>query len=142
MAQGVWTLPAFMLLPKPCSTMKAGRFSLKPTSSGTRMTPTSVSPSYLKVMRCSAIFASFPHIGQRGLNRAAFGRSGISACVIGHFVRYWQSDAGRTNVPVDRWRNSLRLATFKHQGRVSYGAVTPGGIVDLGRKLAKYPSLL
>src|SRR6266704_6866419 len=81
-------------------------------------------------------------MGQRGSNRAAFGRSGISACLIGHFVRYWQSDARRTNALVDRWRNSLRLATFKHQGRVSYGAVTQGGIVDLGRKLAKYPSLL
>src|SRR3954454_12417558 len=81
-------------------------------------------------------------MGQRGSNRTAFGRSGISACVIGRFVRYWQSDAGRKNAPVDRWRNSLRLATFKHHGRVSYGAVTQGGIVDLGRKLAKYPSLL
>jgi 2-keto-4-pentenoate hydratase/2-oxohepta-3-ene-1,7-dioic acid hydratase in catechol pathway len=36
----------------------------------------------------------------------------------------------------------LRLATFKHNGRISYGAVTSNGIVDLGRKLAKYPSLL
>ena len=37
---------------------------------------------------------------------------------------------------------SLRLATFKVNGRVSYGAVTDTGIVDLGRKLAKYPTLL
>jgi 2-keto-4-pentenoate hydratase/2-oxohepta-3-ene-1,7-dioic acid hydratase in catechol pathway len=36
----------------------------------------------------------------------------------------------------------MRLATFKANGRTSYGAVTDGGIVDLGRKLAKYPSLL
>jgi 2-keto-4-pentenoate hydratase/2-oxohepta-3-ene-1,7-dioic acid hydratase in catechol pathway len=36
----------------------------------------------------------------------------------------------------------LRLATFKHNGRVSYGAVTQNGIVDLARKLAKYPYLL
>src|SRR5882672_7020664 len=37
---------------------------------------------------------------------------------------------------------ALRLATFKTNGRVSYGAVTGSGIVDLGRKLAKYPTLL
>jgi len=37
---------------------------------------------------------------------------------------------------------SLRLATFRVNGRTSYGAVTDGGIVDLGKKLAKYPSLL
>ena len=30
----------------------------------------------------------------------------------------------------------MRLATFKANGRVSYGAVTDDGIVDLGRKLA------
>src|SRR5437016_795640 len=35
----------------------------------------------------------------------------------------------------------MRLATFKRNGRVSYGAVTANGIVDLGSKL-KYPSLL
>jgi len=37
---------------------------------------------------------------------------------------------------------ALRLATFKAGGRVSYGAVTDGGIIDLGRKLTKYPTLL
>src|SRR5262252_1577802 len=37
---------------------------------------------------------------------------------------------------------SLRLATFKTSGRVSYGAVTDTGIVDLGKKLPKYPTLL
>src|SRR5437588_12079565 len=37
---------------------------------------------------------------------------------------------------------SLRLATFKVNGRVSYGAVTGNGIVDLGKKLAKYSTLL
>ena len=37
---------------------------------------------------------------------------------------------------------SLRLASFKTGGRASYGAVTDRGIVDLGRKLAKYPTLL
>ena len=37
---------------------------------------------------------------------------------------------------------SLRLATFKANGRVSYGAVTDTGIVDLGRKLTKCPTLL
>jgi 2-keto-4-pentenoate hydratase/2-oxohepta-3-ene-1,7-dioic acid hydratase in catechol pathway len=36
----------------------------------------------------------------------------------------------------------MRLASFKANGRISYGAVTDGGIVDLGRRLAKYPSLL
>jgi 2-keto-4-pentenoate hydratase/2-oxohepta-3-ene-1,7-dioic acid hydratase in catechol pathway len=35
----------------------------------------------------------------------------------------------------------MRLATFKADGRVTYGAVTGDGIVDLGRRL-KYPSLL
>jgi 2-keto-4-pentenoate hydratase/2-oxohepta-3-ene-1,7-dioic acid hydratase in catechol pathway len=35
----------------------------------------------------------------------------------------------------------MRLATFRVNGRTSYGAVTGNGIVDLGRKL-KYPSLL
>ena len=37
---------------------------------------------------------------------------------------------------------SLRLATFKVDGRTSYGAVTDGGIVDLGKRLTKYPTLL
>ena len=37
---------------------------------------------------------------------------------------------------------SLRLASFKTNGRISYGAVTDGGIIDLGRKLQKYPTLL
>ncbi|MGE0035321.1 MAG: fumarylacetoacetate hydrolase family protein [Xanthobacteraceae bacterium] len=36
----------------------------------------------------------------------------------------------------------MRLASFKANGRISYGVVTDGGIVDLGRRLAKYPSLL
>ena len=37
---------------------------------------------------------------------------------------------------------ALRLATFKANGRTSYGAVTDKGIVDLGKKLTKYPTLL
>src|SRR5947207_329279 len=37
---------------------------------------------------------------------------------------------------------SLRLASFKANGRTSYGAVIDGGIVDLGRRLSKYPTLL
>ena len=37
----------------------------------------------------------------------------------------------------------MKLASFKAKGRTSYGAVTPdGGLIDLGRKLAKYPTLL
>jgi 2-keto-4-pentenoate hydratase/2-oxohepta-3-ene-1,7-dioic acid hydratase in catechol pathway len=36
----------------------------------------------------------------------------------------------------------MRLASFRVNGRTSYGAVTDGGIVDLGRKLTKYPTLL
>jgi 2-keto-4-pentenoate hydratase/2-oxohepta-3-ene-1,7-dioic acid hydratase in catechol pathway len=36
----------------------------------------------------------------------------------------------------------MRLATFTVNGRTSYGAVTDAGIVDLGRKLSKYPTLL
>ena len=50
--------------------------------------------------------------------------------------------------PAGRWReqaernSNMRLASFKTNGRTSYGAVTEGnGIIDLGRKL-KYPSLL
>jgi 2-keto-4-pentenoate hydratase/2-oxohepta-3-ene-1,7-dioic acid hydratase in catechol pathway len=36
----------------------------------------------------------------------------------------------------------MKLASFKANGRVSYGAVVGTGIVDLGRKLTKYPTLL
>ena len=36
----------------------------------------------------------------------------------------------------------MRLATFTVNGRVSYGAVTDAGIVDLGRRLTKYPTLV
>ena len=37
----------------------------------------------------------------------------------------------------------MRIATYKHRGSQSYGVVTPGGIVDLGKRLgAKFPSLL
>jgi 2-keto-4-pentenoate hydratase/2-oxohepta-3-ene-1,7-dioic acid hydratase in catechol pathway len=36
----------------------------------------------------------------------------------------------------------MRLVSFNVNGRVSYGAVTDGGIVDLGRRLSKYPALL
>ena len=36
----------------------------------------------------------------------------------------------------------MKLATLKANGRTSYGAVPDGGIIDLGRKLAKYPTLL
>jgi 2-keto-4-pentenoate hydratase/2-oxohepta-3-ene-1,7-dioic acid hydratase in catechol pathway len=37
---------------------------------------------------------------------------------------------------------ALRLATFRANGRTAYGAVTDNGIVDLGKKLTKYPTLL
>ena len=36
----------------------------------------------------------------------------------------------------------MRLASFKANGRTSYGAVTDKGIIDLGRKLSTYPTLL
>src|SRR5262249_34379544 len=36
----------------------------------------------------------------------------------------------------------MKLASFKAGGRAGYGAVTEGGIVDLGRRLSKYPTLL
>jgi len=36
----------------------------------------------------------------------------------------------------------MRLATFSVNGRVSYGAVTDAGVVDLGRRLTKYPALV
>jgi 2-keto-4-pentenoate hydratase/2-oxohepta-3-ene-1,7-dioic acid hydratase in catechol pathway len=36
----------------------------------------------------------------------------------------------------------MRLASFKVNGRPSYGAVTDAGIIDLGRRLPKYPTLL
>jgi 2-keto-4-pentenoate hydratase/2-oxohepta-3-ene-1,7-dioic acid hydratase in catechol pathway len=36
----------------------------------------------------------------------------------------------------------MRLASFKANGRMSYGAVTDAGIVDLGRRLSAYPALL
>ncbi len=38
--------------------------------------------------------------------------------------------------------SALRLASFRVNGRTSYGAVTDKGIVDLGRKLSKFPTLL
>src|SRR5207253_5331656 len=37
---------------------------------------------------------------------------------------------------------AMKLASFKAGGRTSYGAVTDGGIIDLGRKLPQYPTLL
>jgi 2-keto-4-pentenoate hydratase/2-oxohepta-3-ene-1,7-dioic acid hydratase in catechol pathway len=36
----------------------------------------------------------------------------------------------------------MRLASFRVNGRTSYGAVTDGGIIDLGRRLSKYSTLL
>src|SRR5689334_3944699 len=39
-------------------------------------------------------------------------------------------------------RMALRLASFKAGGKASYGVVTDGGIVDLGKRLTKYPTLL
>jgi 2-keto-4-pentenoate hydratase/2-oxohepta-3-ene-1,7-dioic acid hydratase in catechol pathway len=36
----------------------------------------------------------------------------------------------------------MKLASFKVDGRASYGAVSGSGIIDLGRKLSKYPTLL
>src|SRR5438093_698210 len=39
-------------------------------------------------------------------------------------------------------RTRMRLATFKANDRVSYGAVSGAGIVDLGKTLGKYPTLL
>jgi 2-keto-4-pentenoate hydratase/2-oxohepta-3-ene-1,7-dioic acid hydratase in catechol pathway len=36
----------------------------------------------------------------------------------------------------------MKLASFQANGRTSYGAVTGSGIVDLGRKLPKYATLL
>jgi 2-keto-4-pentenoate hydratase/2-oxohepta-3-ene-1,7-dioic acid hydratase in catechol pathway len=36
----------------------------------------------------------------------------------------------------------MKLASFKANGRTSYGAVTEAGIVDLGRKIPQYPTLL
>src|SRR5262249_10741268 len=37
---------------------------------------------------------------------------------------------------------TMKLASFKANGRTSYGAVTGSGIIDLGRKLTKYGTLL
>src|SRR5436309_6384417 len=36
----------------------------------------------------------------------------------------------------------MKLASFKAGSRTSYGAVTDGGIINLGRKLTQYPTLL
>lgn len=36
----------------------------------------------------------------------------------------------------------MRLASFQANGRTSYGAVSGDGIVDLGRRLPRYPTLL
>ena len=35
----------------------------------------------------------------------------------------------------------MKLASYRHGGRTSYGAVTGGGIVDLGRRLPQFASL-
>src|SRR5690606_22971988 len=42
---GPWTLPELLLLPKPCSTRKAPRFSPGLIPSGTRTVPASFSPA-------------------------------------------------------------------------------------------------
>src|SRR5215475_10536819 len=36
----------------------------------------------------------------------------------------------------------MRLATFEVNGRPTYGAVTGSGVIDLGRRLKKYPALV
>ncbi len=36
----------------------------------------------------------------------------------------------------------MRLASFIHQGRTSWGAVEGDGIVDLSRRLPEFPRLL
>src|SRR5215471_11772461 len=36
----------------------------------------------------------------------------------------------------------MKLASFTANGRTSYGVVTDSGIIDLGRKLTQYPTLL
>src|SRR6266516_2016818 len=36
----------------------------------------------------------------------------------------------------------MKLASFKADGRARYSAVTESGIIDLGRKLTQYPTLL
>jgi len=36
----------------------------------------------------------------------------------------------------------MRLATFEVNGRPTYGAVTDSGVIDLGRRLKKYPALV
>jgi 2-keto-4-pentenoate hydratase/2-oxohepta-3-ene-1,7-dioic acid hydratase in catechol pathway len=36
----------------------------------------------------------------------------------------------------------MKLASFRSNGRASYGAVTGNGIIDIGRRLPKYPTLL
>jgi 2-keto-4-pentenoate hydratase/2-oxohepta-3-ene-1,7-dioic acid hydratase in catechol pathway len=36
----------------------------------------------------------------------------------------------------------MKLASYRHGGRTSYGAVIDENIVDLGRRLPQFPSLL
>src|SRR4030081_1534147 len=64
--------------------------------------------------------------------------SRVAALVLGLrvFIRGSASDVQTNTGP------NMRLASFKVNGRSSYGAVTDGGIIDLARKLTKYPSLL
>src|SRR3954447_9156439 len=75
MPQGVFTLPAWRVEPKPCSTMKAGRFSPAPSPSGTEIVPVSFRPSEMKVMSCSAMIVRSSEIVSRarGRNRGDFG---------------------------------------------------------------------
>ena len=67
------------------------------------------------------------------LSKDVDGRAKAFTCV---FDVLYPATTGDKSMP------SLRLASFRVNGRVSYGAVTDGGIVDLGRKLSKYPTLL
>src|SRR5262245_41444110 len=38
--------------------------------------------------------------------------------------------------------DTMRLASFKANGRAGYGAVVGSGVIDLGRRLPRYPTLL
>src|SRR5262249_18424853 len=69
--------------------------------------------------------------------RYAFHKRGLRA-------RSSAEAAGRAGLGVSAQTTeatTMKLASFKANGRVSYGAVTGTGIIDLGRKL-KYPTLL
>src|SRR5262249_42028695 len=96
------------------------------------------SPSPGSHLRCSP---PSPPFGGRGSRSASpelrqAGTDGLAGCICASIT------AHRSRRDSEAGMAALRLATYRANGRVSYGAVTDGGIIDLAKKLSKYPTLL